>query len=68
MAPVNHLGDVVENPQLASREFWHSNFNENLNKTLKYPGAPFLSSASEMHYYRSAPLLGQHNREIKSEL
>ena len=68
MAPVKHLGDVVENPQLVSREFWHSNYNENLDKTLKYPGAPFLSSEFQMNYYRSAPLLGEHNLEIKSEL
>ena len=68
MAPVNHLGDVVENPQLNSRQFWHSNFNKNLDRTLKYPGAPFLSSEFEMKYYRSAPLLGEHNDEIKAKL
>ena len=63
-----HLGDVVENPQLNSRQFWHSNFNKNLDITLKYPGAPFLSSEFEIKYYRSAPMLGEHNDEIKAKL
>jgi benzylsuccinate CoA-transferase BbsE subunit len=64
MAPVNHLGDVVENPQLSSREFWHNQFNENLGRSLIFPGAPFLSSEFAMKYYRSAPTLGEHNEQI----
>jgi len=64
--PVADTKDLLENRQLASREFWENIAHPELNTTLIYPG-PF-AKTSEVELMpgisRRAPLIGEHNDEI----
>jgi benzylsuccinate CoA-transferase BbsE subunit len=64
--PCNNARDVVENPQLASRNFFADVEHPELNDTLKYPGAPYRFAETPWKVRRRAPRIGEHNREIYS--
>jgi crotonobetainyl-CoA:carnitine CoA-transferase CaiB-like acyl-CoA transferase len=67
--PCNDAKDVVENPQLVSRNFFVEVEHPELGKTFKYPGAPYRLAATPWKIKRRAPLIGEHNNEIyKKEL
>lgn len=62
--PVNDIEDIVEDPQLQSRDFWVQVEHPELDTTITYPG-PFIKlSETPCHIWRRAPLIGEHNVEI----
>ena len=62
--PCASAKDVVENPQLVSRNFFVDVDHPELNDTLKYPGAPYRLADTPWRINRRAPLIGEHNRDI----
>ena len=59
-------GDILENEQLRSRDFWTEVDHPELGASLTYPG-PFLkASRTPPSIRRRAPLIGEHNTEIYS--
>ena len=62
--PFNNAKDVVENPQLVSRNFFVDVEHPELGKTFKYPGAPYRLAETPWKIKRRAPLIGEHNNEI----
>jgi benzylsuccinate CoA-transferase BbsE subunit len=65
--PCNNARDVVENPQLVSRNFFVDVEHPDLGDTLKYPGAPYRFAETPWKIKRRAPLIGEHNSEIYSK-
>jgi crotonobetainyl-CoA:carnitine CoA-transferase CaiB-like acyl-CoA transferase len=55
--------DLLECPQLASREFFIEIHHPKTGK-IKYPGAPFKMSETPCQIRNRAPLLGEHNEKI----
>jgi crotonobetainyl-CoA:carnitine CoA-transferase CaiB-like acyl-CoA transferase len=64
MYPVSTTADMLENPQLAARNFWVDVEHPELGTTIKYPGAFGLCSETPPVISRRAPLIGEHNLEI----
>ena len=56
--------EIMENPQLAAREFWERVEHPELGDTIAYPGAPVKISEAPWKIRRRAPLIGEHNEEI----
>ncbi|MDP6127628.1 MAG: CoA transferase [Dehalococcoidales bacterium] len=65
--PVSTTADLLENVQLAAREFWQEVKHPELGTTITYPG-PF-AFIPEVHprISRRAPLIGEHNQEVYEE-
>jgi benzylsuccinate CoA-transferase BbsE subunit len=69
LAPVNNVSDLIDNSQLASRNFWVPLQHEELNDSLTYPGPFAILSETPIVLRKRAPLIGEHNRDIfKNEL
>jgi crotonobetainyl-CoA:carnitine CoA-transferase CaiB-like acyl-CoA transferase len=64
LCPVNTIEDVVESPQLESREFWQQVEHPELCDTITYPGSPIKLSEDACPPLRRAPLIGEHNQEV----
>ena len=62
--PVNNVKDILENKQLAARDFWVEVEHPELGTAISYPGAPFKSNETAWRISRRAPLIGEHNEEI----
>jgi len=62
--PVATTADMLENAQLAAREFWVGVEHPELGATITYPGAFGLCSGTPPRISRRAPLIGEHNLEI----
>jgi CoA:oxalate CoA-transferase len=62
-SPVRSVKDLVEDEQLAYRNFWVELDHPEVGK-LKYPGAPYKLSATPWKTEYPAPLLGQHNEQV----
>jgi crotonobetainyl-CoA:carnitine CoA-transferase CaiB-like acyl-CoA transferase len=63
-APVTSIEEVVESPQLRSRDYFKDLAHPELGRSFRYPG-PFVKfSKSPIKYRRRPPLIGEHNREI----
>jgi CoA:oxalate CoA-transferase len=60
---VRSVKDLVEDEQLAFRNFWQE-VDHPLAGKLKYPGSPFRLSATPSKIERTAPLLGEHNEKV----
>ncbi|MFC1820256.1 CaiB/BaiF CoA transferase family protein [Thermodesulfobacteriota bacterium] len=65
---VNDSADVSNNIQLKERDFWVNLKHDELNDTIKYPGAFAKFSRTPIKKWRRAPLIGEHNDEILKEL
>lgn len=63
MAPIRTIDEVVNSPQLESRGFFIEVDHPGIGK-LKYPGACYQFSETPFAIQRSAPSLGEHNREV----
>lgn len=64
IAPISTIDEVVNSPQLNSRQYWQELEHPELGQKFKYPG-PFVKfSETPIVYRRRPPLVGEHNREI----
>lgn len=64
LAPVSDAGDLLENPQLKSREFWVNLEHTGLGDSIVYPGPFVKMSETPVSVRHRAPLIGEHNTEI----
>jgi crotonobetainyl-CoA:carnitine CoA-transferase CaiB-like acyl-CoA transferase len=65
--PVNDAKGVLNDPQLAEREFWLRIEHPHLDDFLLYPG-PFIKTEKGLcEVRRRAPMIGEHNDEIYGE-
>lgn len=64
MAPVSHAQSIMEDPQLAVRDFFVPLYHATLDATLPLPGPFACFSASPIRIRRRAPRLGEHNSAI----
>ncbi|MCL5952288.1 MAG: CoA transferase [Chloroflexi bacterium] len=62
--PVNNARDILEDPQLAARDFWKPVEHPELHAAFKYPGRFAKFSGSEPRDGRRAPCIGQHNDQV----
>tara|TARA_B100001123_G_scaffold60100_2_gene65012 strand:- start:3204 stop:4418 length:1215 start_codon:yes stop_codon:yes gene_type:complete len=65
--PVNRIDEVVASEHLETRDFWQT-IEHPVMGTYTTLGAPYKFSETPWHIYRPAPLLGQHNQEILTNL
>ena len=66
--PVYSPKDMLNDPQLLSRDFWVRVEHPELNETVTYPGSFFRMSEYAPGVPRRAPLIGEHNREVYQQL
>jgi CoA:oxalate CoA-transferase len=64
---VRNVKDLVNDEQLAFREFWQE-IDHAIAGKLKYPGAPFRLSGTPASFERPAPLLGEHNEKVYGDI
>jgi crotonobetainyl-CoA:carnitine CoA-transferase CaiB-like acyl-CoA transferase len=62
--PLSTTADILDNPQLASREYWAEIEHRELGATITYPGGFAKTSEAPPRIRRRAPLIGEHNIEI----
>jgi crotonobetainyl-CoA:carnitine CoA-transferase CaiB-like acyl-CoA transferase len=64
---VQDIGEVANSPQFNARKAFEELDHPVVGK-LTYPTRPFIMSETPAVFVRSAPLLGQHNKEIYGQL
>jgi crotonobetainyl-CoA:carnitine CoA-transferase CaiB-like acyl-CoA transferase len=66
LTPLNDTSGVVEDEQLAARNFWVGVDHTELRTRIRYPGFLFLTSEEKCmpRVKGRAPLIGEHNAEI----
>jgi crotonobetainyl-CoA:carnitine CoA-transferase CaiB-like acyl-CoA transferase len=62
--PIANTTEIVENRQLAAREFWVKLEHPELSTSITYPGAFAKTTEAPPKVTRPAPLIGEHNIEI----
>lgn len=65
--PINDLGEVFADPQVAAREMVIAMPHPS-SDTLRLVGSPLKLSATPVQYRRAPPLLGEHTDEVLAEL
>jgi len=60
--------DMLQDPQLSSRDFWVQVEHPELNETMTYPGTFFRTSEYTPGVPCRAPLIGEHNHEVYKQL
>jgi crotonobetainyl-CoA:carnitine CoA-transferase CaiB-like acyl-CoA transferase len=60
--------DMVKDPQLQFRGLWMNIEHPELKDTIKYPGFFFKTTTHPPEIPARSPLIGEHNREIYSQL
>ena len=63
VAPVMSAGDIVNSQQTKAREFFAESDHPEMGK-VRFPSAAYRFSATPWAIERTAPLLGEHNKEI----
>ena len=66
-APVNDMGDLFSDPQLESRQLWRPLEHVELGRH-HAEGPPYLLSETPARVHSPAPLLGEHNHRVFSDL
>jgi crotonobetainyl-CoA:carnitine CoA-transferase CaiB-like acyl-CoA transferase len=64
LAPISDMRDIMESPQLEDRDYFVSLNHEDVDATVRYPGAFAKCTATPLQITRRAPHLGEHSREI----
>ena len=64
LCPQSSCGDILENEQLQSRDFWVQVEHPELGTSLTYPGAFLKATRTPPTIRRRAPLIGEHNAEV----
>lgn len=67
VAPVSSMGDLLNSPHLRARGFFAVIEQPDVGE-VRVPGAPYGFGRTPWRLARPAPRLGQHNREVYSEL
>ncbi len=62
--PTANINNIVENPQLAAREYWVDVEHPELGTNITYPGGFTKTTESPPGIFRRAPLIGEHNEDI----
>ena len=62
--PLNTAEDIINNEQLAAREYWAKVEHPELDITLTYPGVIARSTEAPSRIWRRAPLIGEHNHDL----
>lgn len=60
--------DILEDKQLAARDYWVNVEHPELGTSIAYPGAPCKLSLTPWHISRRPPLIGEHTKDILREL
>jgi len=60
----NIPAEVVEQPQLKTRDYWVELDHPELELKIRYPKHLFLCDETKNYVSRRAPLIGEHNKEI----
>ena len=68
LCPLMGNQDLLNDPNLAARTFWTPIEHPELKTTIPYPKQFAQSSENEMSTRSKAPLIGEHNAEVYSEL
>ena len=68
LCPLMANQDLLNDPNLAKREFWTLIEHPELKTTIPYPKQFAQSSENEMSTRSKAPAIGEHNDEIYGEL
>jgi len=68
VGPVNSPEEAFEDPHFKARGFQVDVHHPELDRTIRYPGAPYKLPASPWRISRTAPALGEHSEEILAEL
>jgi crotonobetainyl-CoA:carnitine CoA-transferase CaiB-like acyl-CoA transferase len=66
IAPITTMNEVLESPQLRSRDYWQILEHPELGRSFPYPGPFAKFGAAPITYRRRPPLVGEHNRELYS--
>jgi crotonobetainyl-CoA:carnitine CoA-transferase CaiB-like acyl-CoA transferase len=64
IAPITTMNEVIESPQLQSRQYWQVLEHPELGRSFPYPGPFAKFSEAPLAYRRRPPLVGEHNREL----
>jgi crotonobetainyl-CoA:carnitine CoA-transferase CaiB-like acyl-CoA transferase len=64
LAPITDARDIIDDPQLAAREYFVPLYHAVLDDTLRLPGPFAKFSATPLQITRPAPRLGAHNAEV----
>ena len=68
IAPIQTTREIAEDPQLKYRDFWLEIEHPELQDTLTYVGPSIRLTETPVRFRRCAPLIGEHNQEIYTEL
>ncbi|MDP2643945.1 MAG: CoA transferase [Desulfobacterales bacterium] len=66
--PVATSEDILKDEQLHARNVWQEVEHEDLGEKITYPSFFSLFSSIDCNIWRRAPLIGEHNEEIFTEL
>ncbi|MFC1815482.1 CaiB/BaiF CoA transferase family protein [Thermodesulfobacteriota bacterium] len=66
--PVATAKDIREDPQLKERDFWKQIFFPEIGAEITFPGPFFKSTETECGPRLKAPLIGEHNEKVYTEL
>ena len=62
--PASLPHELINNPQLLDRGFFHTSELQGLGVSATHPGAPYHLTLSPWQLKRSSPTIGQHNDSI----
>jgi len=65
---INSPEEAFEDPHFKARGFQVDVHHEDLNQSIRYPGAPYQLPASPWQISKRAPHLGEHTQEVLAEL
>ncbi len=68
LCPLMSMEDLLEDPHLAERKFWKPVEHPELQTAIPYPRQFARSSENTMEIGFRAPLIGEHNFEVYSEI
>ncbi|MBI4337287.1 MAG: CoA transferase [Chloroflexi bacterium] len=64
ITPMQTMEEVVNDPQLAYRQFFVPMEHPELGAALRYPAGPFPLSETPLRLVHRAPLIGEHTEEV----
>jgi CoA:oxalate CoA-transferase len=65
-APIQDIAQVIDDPQLAARDMWHT-LNDRDGATLVTPGSPLVLDGEKLSLAATWPRLGEHQDEVLRE-